>query len=79
MAKSSHRTNSGYGWTTVSLSRPESLIYLTKIISNSQPAAAHAVPRTSQKKRSVNRYLLSLSFMAGAKLEVMALFRQSRR
>ena len=78
MAKSSHRTNSGYGWTTVSLSRPESLIHLTKIVSNTQPTAAHAVPRTSQKKRSTNRYLGLLSFM-DAKLGVKTLFRQSRR
>ena len=78
MAKSSHRTNSGYGWTTVSLSRPESLIHLTKIVSNTQPTAAHAVPRTSQKKRTANWYLVLLSFM-DVKLEVKALFRQSRR
>jgi hypothetical protein len=61
------------------LSGPESLIHLIKIVNNTTPTAAQAAPRTSQKTRAVNWYLVSLSFMAGAKLEVMALFRQSRR
>ena len=63
MAKSSHRTNSRHGWATVSLARPESLIHLTKIVSNTEPIAAHAATRMSQRTRMPNWYLVSLSFM----------------
>ena len=56
------------------LSGPKSLIHLIKIVNNTTPTAAQAAPRTSQKTRAVNWYLVSLSFMAGAKLEVVALF-----
>jgi hypothetical protein len=44
---------------------PESLIHLTKIVSNTQPTAAHAAKRMCQRTRMPNWYLVSLSFMAG--------------
>ena len=60
-------TNSGYGCDGCVryLSGPESLIHLTKIVSNTQPTAAHAATRMCQRTRMPNWYLVSLSFMAG--------------
>jgi len=40
------------------LHQPKSPIHLIKIVSNSQPIAAHAVPRASQKTRMPNWYLV---------------------
>jgi hypothetical protein len=40
------------------LDQPKSPIHLIKIVSNSQPIAAHAVPRASQKTRVPKWYLV---------------------